>query len=82
MEEPYKRPTRAEIEALIAARDAGASRQREAERAAMFGEGWDPLGRKEIDEIGAGVTGGGVARCGTCGYLVTMVGHKVACGER
>jgi hypothetical protein len=88
MDEPYKRPTREEIEARIAARDAAASRQREADRRAMFGEGWDPLGRQELaeldglDETGTDVTGGSVARCRTCGCLVTAVGHHVACGER
>ncbi|MGH3220028.1 MAG: hypothetical protein ACRDPY_15210 [Streptosporangiaceae bacterium] len=86
MIEPYKRPTREDIEARI--------RAREADRAAMMGgAGWDPLGRRELEELDPDPPAPApqpepklepdpepVPHCRKCGYLVTAIGHKVRCG--
>ncbi len=84
MDEPYRAPDRAEIAARVRA-------QLAAERAGTFtvgpGSGWDPLARRELDEL-AGIMPADIpaaapppaARCGACGYVTTASGHAIQCG--
>jgi hypothetical protein len=47
---------------------------------AVGGNGWDPLGERELAELTGHVTVPSTPRCSSCGYLVTAPGHAIECG--
>ena len=49
---------------------------------AVGGNGWDPLGERELAELTGHVTVPPAPRCRSCGYLVTAPGHVIECGGR
>ena len=47
---------------------------------AVGGNGWDPLGERELAEVTGHVTVPPVPRCRPLSYLVTAPGHAIECG--